>query len=191
MFNLFDVTRSIEAPLSSKPRQANDREVGAYAQWLRQRRGLPDMGRTELHFTENRQGRRYERGHCIGATFGDYTSNANRREYEPGAYSIIMPGHDMHCAAVTFETLDDSGEVERSQAQPAEPLHIGQNLRIVRGAGLAGKRRFNRARNVKEVEHCSSSFSCPWIDRAGGRAARVGLRHRRTGTAPARGWRRL
>jgi len=125
MFNLFDVTRSIEAPLSSKPRQANDREVSAYAQWLRQRRGLPDMGRTELHFTENRQGRRYEHGHCIGATFGDYTSNANRREYEPGAYSIIMPGHDMHRAAVTFETLDDSGEVERSQTLPAEPKRGG------------------------------------------------------------------
>lgn len=125
MFNLFDVTRSIEAPLSSKPRTANDSEILAYMQWLRQRRGLPDMGRTEMHFTENRQGRRYERGHCIGATFGDYTSNANRREYEPGAYSIIMPGHDMHRAAVTFETLDDSGEVERSQTLPAEPKRGG------------------------------------------------------------------
>ena len=125
MFNLFDVTRSIEAPLSNKPRQANDAEVSAYAQWLRQRRGLPDMGRTELHFTENRQGRRYERGHCIGATFGDYTSNANRREYEPGAYSIIMPGHDMHRAAVTFEALDEAGEVERTQTLPAEPKKGG------------------------------------------------------------------
>ena len=125
MLNLFDVTHSIESPLSNKPRQANDREVSAYAQWLRQRRGLPEMARVELHYTENRQGRRYERGHCIGATFGDYTSNANRREYEPGAYSIIMPGHDMHRAAVTFEILDDSGEVERIQALPAEPKKGG------------------------------------------------------------------
>jgi len=123
--NLFDVTRSIEAPLISKPRKANDAEVNAYVQWIRQRRGLPDMGRTELHYTENRQGRRYERGHCIGATFGDYTSNANRREYEPGSYSVIMPGHDMHRAAVTFEALDEAGEVERTQTLPAEPKKGG------------------------------------------------------------------
>lgn len=140
--NLFDVHTDCQAKLGSKPRKATDEEVAAYAHFLRQRRGLSDMGAPDLHFCEGRNGRRYERGHCIGATFGKRTAApvhvAGRWEgedyfpgvstpaqYETGAYSIAFPGHDMHRQAVTFEALGEGGEVLSSQTLPAEPKKGG------------------------------------------------------------------
>lgn len=120
--NLFDITRAIEAPLGSHPRKANDSEIAAYIQCKRERLGLPDMGETRLHFHESRNGRRYERGHCIGATFG---KQPERGTWENGAYSIIMPGHDAHRARVTMETLCEAGEVVASQTLPVEPKKCG------------------------------------------------------------------
>lgn len=120
--NLFDITRSIEAPLGSSPRKANDCEIAAYMQWKRERLGLPDMGETNLHYCESRNGRKYERGHCIGATYG---KQPERGTWENGAYSIVMPGHDVNRARVTMETLDDAGEVVTSQTLPAEPKKGG------------------------------------------------------------------
>lgn len=140
--NLFDVHTDCQDKLASKPRKATDEEVAAYAHFLRQRRGLPDMGAPDLHFCEGRNGRRYERGHCIGATFGkrtaspvhvagrwegeDYFPGVNTpAQYETGAYSIAFPGHDMHRQAVTFEALGEGGEVLSSQTLPAEPKKGG------------------------------------------------------------------
>lgn len=143
--NLFDVHTDCQAKLGSKPRKATDEEVAAYAHFLRQRRGLPDMGAPDLHFCESRSGggrRGYERGHCIGATFGKRTASpvhvAGRWEgedyfpgvstpaqYETGAYSIAFPGHDMHRQAVTFEALGEGGEALSSQTLPVEPKKGG------------------------------------------------------------------
>lgn len=143
--NLFDVHTDCQDKLASKPRKATDQEIVAYAHFLRERRGLPDMGAPDLHFCEVRSGggrRGYERGHCIGATFGKRTAApthvAGRWEgddyfpgvstpaqYETGAFSIAFPGHDMHRQAVTFEALGEGGEVLSSQTLPAEPKKGG------------------------------------------------------------------
>jgi hypothetical protein len=139
--DLMSVDRSSLQALGGKPRPANDSEVSAYMRWQRERRGLPDMQGMELEWSIYPGSRRQRL--CIGATFGKIVQE--RRQITPpqweggtyfpgeyqtelwenGAYSLVMPGHDAHKQAVTFETLDDSGEVERSQTLPAEPKKGG------------------------------------------------------------------
>jgi hypothetical protein len=139
--DLMSVDRSSLQALGGKPRPANDSEVAAYMRWQRERRGLPAMEGMELEW-RTYPGSRGQRL-CIGATFGKKVQE--RREitrprwegetyfpgeyqtelWENGAYSLVMPGHDAHKQAVTFESLDDAGNVERAQTLPMEPKKGG------------------------------------------------------------------
>lgn len=139
--DLMSVDRSSLQALGGKPRPANDSEVSAYMRWQRERRGLPDMQGMELEW-RTYPGSRGQRL-CIGATFGKKVQERRQitpprwegetyfpGEYQPelwenGAYSLIMPGHDAHKQAVTFESLDDAGNVERAQTLPMEPKKGG------------------------------------------------------------------
>ena len=135
--NLFDITRGIECPLSNTPRAANDAEIAAYMEWQRERRGLARMSDHSLIFADSPRGRRFERGHCIGLTCGAVTEPAKAErldcgryvrtesQYETGSYSIVMPGHNAHKQTVTFDSLDDAGEVQRTQTLPREPKKGG------------------------------------------------------------------
>lgn len=122
MLHLFDVHPGIKVLQNDKPRAATESEVLAYLDWIRQRHGLPDMrGPRQLHW---RQPRDWRKGqcYCIGVTLGDKRGG----EYETGAYSIVMPGHDAYRhQSVTMETLDDTGEVVASQTLPVEPKKGG------------------------------------------------------------------
>ena len=127
-------------PLDNKARPASDGAVTQYLLWLRERRGLPALDLTE---TEWRTYPGSRERLCIGGTFGERTQERRQispprweegtyypGEYQPelweeGAFSIIMPGHDAHKQRVTFETLDESGEVLRSQTLPREPKKGG------------------------------------------------------------------
>lgn len=125
--NLFDVTRGIDNPLGKGPRSANDAEVKAYMRWQAEKRGLHLFDDIELEWTARAK---YQRGShagaiCIGATFGGWYQEGQRREYENGSYSILMPGHDAHRATVTMETLDDAGEVLAASTMPIEPKKGG------------------------------------------------------------------
>jgi hypothetical protein len=141
--DLFSVESDFIGKLDTKPRKATEREVKAYTLWMRERLGLADFQSVDLHFAECRNGRRYERGHCIGATFGRRLEQSRwiqhdrwedgqkipgiyqHEVWENGAYSLIMPGHNMHRQAVTFEALDEAGEVLASQTLPVEPKKCG------------------------------------------------------------------
>lgn len=119
MLDLFNVTRGNVAHLGGA-RAANADEVLAYVHWLRAKRGLPDFGSLELNWNGVRR-RRFDRGACIGATFGART----RGEYEPGAYTMLLPGYDAHRQLVTFEGLNDAGDVVTSSTLPIEPKKGG------------------------------------------------------------------
>lgn len=133
--DLMSVDRSSLQALGGKPRPANDSEVSAYMRWQRERRGLPDMQGMELEWSIYPGSRRQRL--CIGATFGKLLASGghNRDEngnytytapqYENGAYSLVMPGHNAHKQTVTFESLDDAGNVERAQTLPMEPKKGG------------------------------------------------------------------
>jgi hypothetical protein len=116
---IWDVTRGC-ATMNEKPRAASDDEVRAYMEWQRRRLNLPDLGAPDLYW---HQPRNWSRGAriCIGATFG----YARNREYQTGAYSIIMPGWDSHRQRVTMETLDDEGAALTRQTLPIEPKKGG------------------------------------------------------------------
>ena len=139
--NLFDICAFIEAPLGTGPRQANDSEVSAYLDWQRERRGLVKLPCQGLEWSGS-----YRRGKderiCIGATYGaqtvaavhesgrwegeNYTPGRNTpAQWENGSYSLLMPGYAAHRATVTMETLNDAGEVQRSQTLPREPKKGG------------------------------------------------------------------
>ena len=120
MFNLFDVTNGFDQAgrcgrHAEKPRAANDREVKAYADWLRKRAKLADMSPPNLHWRTIGKGAKAHR-YCVGASYsqGDH------------GYSVIFPGAAMVAKArVTMETLDDSGEVIAAQTLPIEPKKGG------------------------------------------------------------------
>lgn len=120
MFNLFDVTNGFDQAGRSgrhaeKPRAANDREVKAYAEWLRKRAKLADMGAPNLHWRTIGKGVKAHR-YCVGASYS---------QGEHG-FSVIFPGAAMVAKArVTMETLDDSGEVIAAQTLPIEPKKGG------------------------------------------------------------------
>lgn len=181
MVNLFDITREING-LQKGPRQANDAEVTAYMQWQREKRGLPDFEQVELHFNECRNGRRYERGACKGATFGQRIEQARTISYgrwedeeyippvyqaevwENGAFSIVMPGHDMHRQRVTLETLDDAGEVLNASTMPIEPKKGGviwsrEDVRAA--AGPVAKAKKGRGKAAESVSAPTPAFHTP------------------------------
>lgn len=120
-----------------KPRAATETEARAYADFIRRKCGLPDLGKPNMH-TATIGGGRGQRGHFhyVGATFGQVLSGGgwegeagNRHyvpaQYEPGAFSVLFPGANMMQATVTLETLDDAGEVVSSQTMPVEPKKGG------------------------------------------------------------------
>lgn len=120
-----------------KPRTATEDEARAYADFLRRKCGLPDLGKPAMH-TATIGGGRGQRGHFhyVGATFGAVVSGggwqgeAGNREYvpaqyEPGAFSVLFPGANQMRASVTMETLDDAGNVTSSQTMPVEPKKGG------------------------------------------------------------------
>lgn len=118
MLHLFDVTPGMQT-MVAKPRAADVAEVVAYLQWQREKRGLPDMLMT-LEWKQPRDWRKGQR-YCVGATFGTH----HRGEYEDGSYSIVMPGANHARERVTFETLDDAGEVVATSSLPIEPKKGG------------------------------------------------------------------
>lgn len=134
--DLFNVTRDCLDKLGKGGRQASEAEAKAYADFLRRRRDLPDLGHCYLHHVSTGGGRR---GGFVyrGATFGQQTANAQSiaregggwelvpAQYENGAFSVIFPGHDLHRARVTLETLGDDGEVIAAQTLPVEPKKGG------------------------------------------------------------------
>jgi hypothetical protein len=134
--DLFSVTTDIKDKLGNGTRQANEAEAKAYADFLRRRRDLPDLGHCDLHILSIGAGRR---GGFIyqGATFGRRIAAPHNikqpggefrhvpAEYENGAFSVIFPGHDMHRARVKFEELDEAGETVKASTLPVEPKKGG------------------------------------------------------------------
>lgn len=124
-FNLFDVETGFQNATRDKARDSTEREVSAYMKWRRERLGLPDLAYCDLRYAETSRARRYERGHCIGATFGKFQTAGQVRTYDTGAYSLLMPGYNLNRDRVTMETLDEAGEVIASQTLPVEPKKGG------------------------------------------------------------------
>ncbi len=112
--NLFDVTRGFKGNKNDKPRTANDDEIFAYAHWLRTSRGLPNFPGATLRWRSQARGADPV---CVAVTFGG--------DKETGAYSLLLPGYASHRDRVTFETVDESGEVVASQTLPIEPKKGG------------------------------------------------------------------
>lgn len=134
--DLFGATKGFEGSGcgSDKPRAANEAEARAYADFIRRKVGLPDLGNVQM------ERRPYPNGrgdfYYVGATFGQVLSGGgwegeagNRHyvpaQYEPGAFSVLFPGANQMRATVTMETLDDAGEVVSSQTMPVEPKKGG------------------------------------------------------------------
>lgn len=114
-------------------RAATDREVMAYMIWQRRRRGLPESDSVALEWANVKIGGKYARL-CLGATFGRMTSPSKyinggteyvQSQFEEGAYSLVMPGHDAHRQTVTMETLSEAGEVVARSTMPLEPKKGG------------------------------------------------------------------
>lgn len=120
--------------LDPKPRNATEREVRAYFDWLRRRANLPDIGKPALRGSGGTYGQVGGRHNadCCGATFGRQLAPAKWQgqvytpaQYEDGAYSIPMPGYQRRPATVTLETLDEAGEVVATSTLPVEPKKGG------------------------------------------------------------------
>lgn len=138
--NLFDVQKGFYGNgngghiSGDKPRDATDSEVRAYALFLARRAsGLAELGEPELEFRTIGSGAAMHR-YCLGATFGEvltpgeYCRKTRQHipaEYAPGAFSVLFPGANQMRRAVTFETLDDAGDVLTSSTMPVEPKKGG------------------------------------------------------------------
>ena len=140
--HLFDVTTGVAYPGDNKgrPRQANEAEAKAYADFLRRRQNLPDLGHLRLSTLLPPSWSRGDFIYC-GATFGKRTAeetsykpdNAKNEwdrvrvpaQYEDGAFSVIFPGYHLHRARVTMDELDGEGAVVRSSTLPADPRKGG------------------------------------------------------------------
>lgn len=106
-----------------KPRSATKAEALAYADFIRRKCNLPDLGKVALQDTGYRGGQALgHHFHYCGATYGE---EIGRGEYQEGAFSVLFPGANMMRATVTMETLDESGEVISSQTLPVEPKKGG------------------------------------------------------------------
>ena len=129
--NLFDAEHDNGPLMREKPRAATETEAKFYVTWLRERRGLRLFDSVELHSRGIGGGRN---PHLVywAATFGKCLKSGGWQngemiapEYQEGAYSILIPGHDQLAPRVTMETLDESGEVVASQTLPVEPKKGG------------------------------------------------------------------
>lgn len=127
--DLFGITKGFDGNGGSavdrgtKPRTANEAEARAYADFIRRKNGLPELGTPELQHAGGRiwrgQGVHF---HYVGATYG---AEISRGEYEPGAFSVLFPGANQMRATATLETLGDDGEAISSQTMPVEPKKGG------------------------------------------------------------------
>ena len=129
--NLFDVEHENGPLMREKARSATETEAKAYVTWLRERRGLRLFDNVELHHKGTGSGRAQSFIYWA-ATFGKCLKSGGRQnseviapEYQEGAYSILIPGHDQIAPRVTMETLDEDGEVLTSQTLPVEPKKGG------------------------------------------------------------------
>ena len=133
--NLFDTVKGWQGTGSSSnaPRAAGEDEARAYADFIRRKNNLPDLGKPELHHETIGRGRGAH-FYYVGATYGqqlakpEWCSKARAYtggEYEAGAFSVLFPGANMMQAQVTLETLDDAGAVIGSQTMPVEPKKGG------------------------------------------------------------------
>jgi len=126
--DLFAVTKGFDGnggsavDRGSKPRTANEAEARAYADFIRRKNDLPELGKAELQHKGGTGRWATSHFHYVGATYGEEIS---RGEYEAGAYSVLFPGANQMRAAVTFETLDESGDVLTSSTMPVEPKKGG------------------------------------------------------------------
>lgn len=105
-----------------KPRSATEAEARAYADFIRRKCDLPDLGKVALQHAGGHGRWSTSHFHYVGATYGEEIS---RGEYQEGAYSVLFPGANQMRATVTLETLDESGEVISSQTMPVEPKKGG------------------------------------------------------------------
>lgn len=152
--NLFDVEHENGPLMREKPRAATETEAKAYVTWLRERRGLRLFDNVELHSRGIGGGRN---SHLVywAATFGKCLKPSRWEgdvrtapEYQEGAYSILIPGHDQLAPRVTMETLDESGEVVASQTLPVEPKKGGviwDKAAVRKACGHGGAGRAGRA----------------------------------------------
>lgn len=129
--SLFDVHHE-NASLCGKsgktgPRAAVAQEIRAYAAWLASKAGLYPFNASEV-IGGGIAWRSRHNEPVMGVTYGEQRGrNAETREYEyePGSYSIPFPGRNAHRDKVTFETLDDDGNVIASSCLPVEPKKGG------------------------------------------------------------------
>jgi hypothetical protein len=140
--DLFAVTKGFDGnggsavDRGSKPRTANEAEALAYADFIRRKNDLPELCKPVLARGSYPGGGRRGGGDLlyVGATFGAMMQGPTRdaatgayipAQYEVGAFSVLFPGANMTRQAVTFETLDDAGEVLTSSTMPVEPKKGG------------------------------------------------------------------
>ena len=126
--DLFAVTKGFDGnggsavDRGSKPRTANEAEARAYADFIRRKNDLPELGKAELQHKGGAGRWATSHFHYVGATYGEEIS---RGEYQEGAFSVLFPGANQMRAPVTFETLDESGDVLTSSTMPVEPKKGG------------------------------------------------------------------
>jgi hypothetical protein len=109
------------------PRAAVAQEIRAYAAWLASKAGLYPFNTSEV-IGGGIAWRSRHHEPVMGVTYGEQRGrNAETREYEyeQGSYSIPFPGRNAHRDTVTFETLDDDGNVIASSCLPVEPKKGG------------------------------------------------------------------
>jgi hypothetical protein len=103
-FNLFDLFAKCQ--VVGDKRVANDDECRAYARWLAMKAGVVEAVTNSPVLEWKYSGRKHSDKICIGAYFGN-------------AF-VTFPGADQN-GAVTFELLDESGNVETSGTIYAKP----------------------------------------------------------------------
>lgn len=139
--DLFGVTKGFEGnggagvDTGKGPRMATMAEAKAYADFIRRKNGLPEIGNPRLHHVGGYTGRgRTCAFHYVGATYGEETDRAGYNsdtkqktpaQYETGAFSVLFPGANQLRPMVTLDTLDEAGEVVSSQTLPVEPKKGG------------------------------------------------------------------
>jgi len=129
--SLFDVYHE-NASLCGKsgktgPRAAVTQEIRAYAAWLASKAGLYPFNASEV-IGGGIAWRSRHNEPVMGVTYGEQrgrNTETREYEYEPGSYSIPFPGRNAHRDKVTFETLDDDGNVIASSCLPVEPKKGG------------------------------------------------------------------
>lgn len=126
--------RKIErAPTWSDAPAMNVTDAASYMRWLCHKRGLERFGDVMELQNSGYRGRGAA-AIVLGATFG---RKIGRDEYEPGAFSIPMPGANQS-GLVIMETLDDDGNVIASQKIAVGPGKKGLQIDAARVRAAAG-----------------------------------------------------